>query len=36
MERASLVGVVLIVMLVAVGLSNDLSALFGKGLILPK
>ena len=36
MERASLVGVVLIVMLVAVGLSNDLSALFGKGLVLPK
>jgi regulator of sigma E protease len=35
-ERASLVGIVLIVMLIAVGLSNDISSIVGKGLILPK
>jgi regulator of sigma E protease len=35
-ERASWAGIVLIVMLVAVGLTNDVSAIAGKGLNLPK
>jgi regulator of sigma E protease len=35
-ERASWVGIVLIVMLVAVGLTNDITAIAGKGLTIPK
>ena len=35
-ERASWVGIVLIVMLVAVGLTNDITAITGKGLTIPK
>jgi regulator of sigma E protease len=35
-ERASLVGIVLIVGLIAVGLTNDISSIVGKGLVLPK
>jgi regulator of sigma E protease len=35
-ERASWVGIALIVMLVAVGLTNDISAIAGKGLTIPK